>query len=240
MSNEVTIGQFEFHGPNREPRTVWIQRPSTGKPAGICLFLDAEYYLAQIRAAPIVANLQREGKMGPMLVAYASSHADSSLRWTDSFCNQAFATHVVGELLPWLTAEFEVLPGRNTIAGLSLTGLSAAHIALTHPEAFARVLSLSGSFWWNDGWLPRRLHNLSRIAVRFRLTVGVDETKENLTHSSHDQELLQKASQIDSNRSMRDALIAAGHTVSYYEHPGGHDCSSWRATLEQSLVSLIG
>ena len=81
---------------------------------------------------------------------------------------------------------------------------------------------------------------MSRAAIRFRLTVGVDETKENLIHSNHDQELLQKTSQIDSNRTMRDALIAAGHAVSYSENPGGHDCASWRATLEQSLVSVIG
>jgi enterochelin esterase family protein len=240
MSHEITIGQFEFRSPNRETRTIWIQRPQTAPPAGICLFLDAEYYLAQIRAAPIVANLQGEGRMGPMLVAYASSHADSSLRWTDSFCNPAFATYVVDELLPWLTTEFEVLPGQNTIAGLSLTALSAAHIALTRPEAFARVLSLSGSFWWNDCWLPRRVRSMSRAPVRFRLTVGVNETQENLIHSNHDHDLLQETSQIDSNRKMRDALIAAGYAVSYSENPGGHDCSSWRSTLEQSLVSLIG
>jgi enterochelin esterase family protein len=174
-----------------------------------------------------------------MLAVYASSHADSLLRWTDSFCNPAFAAYVVDELLAWLATEFEVFPGHNMIAGLSLTGLSAAYIALTHPEAFTRTLSLSGSFWWNDCWLPKHVHTFARSTARYRLTVGVEETRGNVTHTSCDHELLQTVSQLESNRAMRDALIAARHDVSYQEHPGGHDFSSWRGILEESLVDLL-
>jgi enterochelin esterase-like enzyme len=77
------------------------------------------------------------------------------------------------------------------------------------------------------------------LGVAFRLAVGIDETKENASHTSHGQELLQLASQIDSNRMMRNALIETGYPVSYLEHPGGHDSATWRATLEESLIALL-
>jgi enterochelin esterase family protein len=239
MRNEITITQSEFQSPTQEPRTVWIQPPLTGRPGGVCLFLDAEYFLAQVRAAPIIARMQRDEKFPPMLTAYVSSHADSLSRWTDSFCNAEFARYLATELLPWLMDEFDVHSAQNILAGLSLTGLSAAHAALMYAHVFPRVLSLSGSFWWNETWLPQEVKRRSCSGVAFRLTVGVDETKQNLTHKNHGQELVQTESQVDSNRKMRDALLSTGHQVSYLEHPGGHDSLEWRAELENSLTALL-
>jgi len=239
MQSGITIGQLEFHSTSREPRAVWIQRPLTAKPVGVCLFLDAEYYLAQIRAAPIVDELQRKAQFPPMLTAYVSSHADSLTRWTDSLCNDAFAEYLATELLPWLGAEFDVSPGTNLLAGLNLTGLSAVHAALKFPTVFPRVLSLSGSFWWDSAWLPQLVRRRPCTGAAFRLTVGAEETTENTTHTNHGQKLVQVESQVDSNRKMRDALVSTGHHVSYGEHPGGHDIPSWRATLAESLTALL-
>jgi enterochelin esterase family protein len=239
MRSEITLTQTEFHSTTGEPRPVWIQRPLTAKPSGVCLFLDAEYYLPQIRAATIIEELQREGHFPPMLTAYVSSHADSLTRWTDSFCNDAFAEFLVAELMPWLIAEFDVSPGKNILAGLSLTGLSAVHTGLEYPEVFPRVLSLSGSFWWDSTWLPQQVRRRPCTGAAFRLTVGADETTENTTHTNHGQKLIQVESQVESNRKMRDALVSTGHHVSYREHPGGHNFPSWRATLAESLTALL-
>jgi enterochelin esterase family protein len=238
MQSDIIISQCEFHSVTREPRTLWIQRPLTNTPTGICLFLDAEYYLTHVRAAPIVARMQREGQFPPMLTVYVSSHAESLNRWRDSFCNEDFAQYLATELLPWLMAEFGVNPGENILAGLSLTGLSAAHAALKYPAVFPRVLSLSGSFWWNETWLPQQVKRNPRSAA-FRLTVGIDENRENTTHTNQGLELVQLESQVRSNRKMRDALLAEGHQVSYFEHPGGHDIPNWRDGLEQSLIALL-
>ena len=239
MRNQVTITQTEFHSTTRELRTLWIQRPATAKPAGICLFLDAEYYLAQIHAPAIIDGLQRDGQFPAMLTAYISSHPDSLTRWTDSLCNDAFAQYLAIELMPWLIAECDVSPGHNILAGLSLTGLSAVHAALKYPKVFSRVLSQSGSFWFNKTGLPEEIRTKPCTGVAFRLTVGADETTENTTHTNLGQELHQVESQLDSNRKLRDALISTGHSVSYLEHPGGHDVPSWRATLAESLIALL-
>jgi enterochelin esterase family protein len=237
--NGIVITPAEFRSANHEPRAVWIQRPRAATPVGVCLFLDAEYYLAQIRAPSIVDELQHLGQFPPMLTAYISSRSGSLARWTDSICNEAFAEHLAIELLPWLIEEFDVSPGRNLLAGLSLTGLSAVHAALKFPEAFPRVLALSGSFWWNNTWLPEEVRRRPCSGAAFRLTVGVEETIQNTTHKNHGHELLQVESQLESNRKMRDALVSTGHCVSYLEHRGGHDVLSWRATLGESLTALL-
>ena len=57
MVFQLTITQTEFRSATHEPRAVWIQRPAIARPAGVCLFLDGEYYLAQIRAAAIIDDV---------------------------------------------------------------------------------------------------------------------------------------------------------------------------------------
>lgn len=220
----------------RNSRTVWVQRPSSAEIAGVCVFLDGEYYIAQLRAAAIVDRLQRQESMPPFLVAYVS-HIDFDIRWPESFCNPNFALFLSGELVPWLVAEFEVSRHCETaIVGLSLTGLSAAHAALQHPGAFNRVLCQSGSFWWNESWLPSNLDEHPNSNAVFRVSVGSSETTEEVDHGKG---LIQSESQLASNRRMRDALIAKGHRVSYHEFDGAHDVPSWRNDLPGSLTSLF-
>ena len=45
---------------------------------------------------------------------------------------------------------------------------------------------------------------------------------------------------LESNRHMRDVLLAKGYDVHYREFVGGHDYLSWRGLLADGLISLIG
>ena len=216
-------------------RAVWLQ-PSAVRSDVACIFLDAEYYLAHLRAASVLAELQSSAAIPPATVAYVSS-IDQEARWPESFCNDDFAAFLHEELVPWLRDRAELDEGGITVlAGLSLTGLSAAHAALRHPNSFPRVLCQSASFWWNDNWLANHLPDFDSDPVSFRITVGTRETKEDVDHGNG---LVQRDSQLASNRRFRAALVAAGHRVSYEEHAGGHDIASWRADLPASLVALL-
>jgi enterochelin esterase-like enzyme len=42
------------------------------------------------------------------------------------------------------------------------------------------------------------------------------------------------------NRNLRDVLFATGYEVHYQEFDGGHDGLSWRSTLADGLVLLMG
>jgi enterochelin esterase-like enzyme len=239
MADWVSLREIEFESYARRSRTLWLQKPPTLKPQGVLLFLDGEYYVTAIGAPTIVAGMQNDGRLPPMLTAYLS-HGDNASRWADSFCNEEFARYLAHDLVPWLTTDFDVDPGENILCGLSLTALSAVHAGLRYSSIFPRVITQSGSFWWNDGWLTKEvLKSPGGKTPAFRMTVGTEETRKNVTHLNEGQELIQGESQVDASRKMRDALLIKGYPVSYSEHAGGHDVHSWRATLEQSITAVI-
>ena len=166
------------------------------------------------------------------------SHVDHKTRWPESFCNPDFVVFVCDELLPWLTAECQ-LPGDvdATLVGLSLTGLSGAHVALHSRGRFSRVVCQSGSFWWEGGQLIDEVAGLACADVTFRITIGDEETKAPVDHGDG---LVQEEPQLDSNRRMRDALRAKGFSVSYDEFSGGHEIAPWRDDLPGSLINVYG
>lgn len=45
---------------------------------------------------------------------------------------------------------------------------------------------------------------------------------------------------LESSRQMRDVLLAKGYEVHYQQFAGGHDYLSWRGTLADGLLALIG
>ena len=65
----IPIAQHEIGSPTLgNSRAVWIQQPPAAlgrEPEGLCIFLDGEYYLAHIRAAAIVDELQADGRIPP-------------------------------------------------------------------------------------------------------------------------------------------------------------------------------
>ena len=67
-------------------------------------------------------------------------------------------------------------PGQRMLAGLSLTGLSAAYVALSRPGSFRCVLCHTASFWWERGTLSTRIGEWPHSDTVFRVTVGNEET----------------------------------------------------------------
>ena len=64
----------------------------------------------------------------------------------------AWETALVDDLLPAIDARFRTIQGRagRAIAGLSMGGYGAMHLALRHPDQFAAVASLSGALYSPD------------------------------------------------------------------------------------------
>jgi len=90
-------------------------------------------------------------------------------------------------------------------------------------------LSLSGSYWWGQegeepGWLTREYVKAPKQPLRFYLQSGLFEGPKIL----------------DTNRHLRDVLLAKGYPVEQVEYPAGHDYLQWRGSLPCGLISLIG
>jgi enterochelin esterase family protein len=108
---------------------------------------------------------------------------------------------------------------------------------LDHSEHLGNVLSQSGSFWWKpDGdleheWLTRQFALKDKIKLKFYLEVGLLEIEP--TYGAGPSILVV-------NRHLRNVLQARGYPVTYAEYAGGHDYLSWRGSLAEALMALVG
>lgn len=108
------------------------------------------------------------------------------------------------------------------------------------------LLSQSGSYWWtppidpakpssfdpdaDSSYVAQLFVSSPRLPVRFYLDAGSME----LDMSG------KGAAILIPNRHLRDALRAKGYEVFYQESQGGHDYLSWRGTLADGLILLMG
>jgi predicted alpha/beta superfamily hydrolase len=60
-----------------------------------------------------------------------------------------FASFLLDEVVPMVRAKYRALT-TTVLAGHSFGGLFAVHVAATRPGAFAGIVAMSPSLWWND------------------------------------------------------------------------------------------
>jgi enterochelin esterase family protein len=213
-------------------RLIWVRPPRDRSSAEhLSLFLDGELYRDHVGATCVIDSLQLD--VADSWFVFVSTQSVEA-RWLECPCYRPFARFLVEELLPWLTTRHPELQlvRKRTLIGLSYTGLAAAFIAKEFPGTFRRVICQSGSFWWNDCWLPEQYRLSARVPTDFYLDVGTKEVAENVLHRA---DVLQVVSQIEGVRRFRDVLRLRGHTVSYVEFDAGHDFTAWRRTLPGTL-----
>jgi len=216
----------------KNERLIWV-RPPRNRPSArnISIFLDGEFYRDQVGANSVIDRLQ--GDIADSWFVFVSIES-AEARWLECPCYQPFARFVVQELLPWLSTQHQELQlvRNRTLIGLSYTGLAAAFVAKEFPGIFQRVISQSGSFWWNDCWLSEQYRLSVRVPTDFYLDVGTKELAENVLHR---EDVLQVISQIEGVHRFRDVLRLKGHSVRYVEFDGGHDFAGWHQTLPDAL-----
>jgi enterochelin esterase family protein len=198
----------------------------------VSIFLDGELYRDRVGANSVIDSLH--GAIADSWFVFVSM-ASVEARWLECPCHQPFARFVAEELVEWLATQHQELRlvQQRTLIGLSFSGLAAAFVAKERPGIFQRVISQSGSFWWNDCWLSEQYRLSARVPTDFYLDVGSNELTKNVRH--HD-DVLQVISQIEGVQRFRDALRLRGHSVRYVEFDGGHDFAAWRQTLAGALL----
>lgn len=227
-----TVEQIRSAHLNNE-RPLWLRAPADPARAKcLTVFLDAELYRDRVKAGDVIDALR--GELADSWYVFVSMHSVEA-RWVECPCHRPFAQFIAEELLPWLVQKHPEI-GRvekKAIVGLSYTGLAAAFVAKEYPGLFQNVISQSGSFWWNDGWLIKEMKaSAVRLPTEFYLEVGKRETQQNLQHREG---VLQIMSQIEGVRRFRDVLVASGHAVVYAEFEGAHDTEAWHRSLPAAL-----
>jgi enterochelin esterase-like enzyme len=214
-------------------RAIWTYEPeSVSDASDLVVFLDGERYRDHVGALSVIEELR--GQVADSWFVFVSEESPEA-RWRECPCYPPFAAFIGEELLTGLASgciDFNKIK-RRVLAGLSYTGLAAAFGAKEYPFSFQRIISQSGSFWWNNCRLAEEFRRLGqKIPVEFYMDVGTQEVRENVRHR---EDVVQVVSQIEGVRRFRDALIALGYTVQYKEFDGDHDYASWNRSLVDAL-----
>ena len=220
-------------------RTVWYRAGPQDTAHSLGVFLDGEHYLQDLAALPVLEALLGEGGMPPLSLVFVSNVnsdpalADYGRRQADYVCNERYAEYVATDVVQWVRARNKGIRATgHLIGGLSLSGLQAAFVTCRHPQTFALCLSQSGSFWWLDGKEER----LTSTSARFWLSVGDQETAEDV---SHPPELVQTISQIAGVERAAATIRRLGGTVHLHRYSGGHAAAAWGEELAPALRWLL-
>jgi len=233
-STKGTVEVHRFHSEllNNE-RRIWMYTPhgysKDVPPYGAVVVTDGFEYINMLSAPVVLDNLISEGKIPPMVGIFIDTGKDRRVELT---CNKNFSDFVAKEVMSWALKNYNITnePNKNVIAGLSLGGLTASFIGLTHSEVFGNVLSQSGSYWWSPkdedtfNWMSRQYEAVEKLSLKFYLNTGVLETPDRI---------------IETNENFRDTLKSKGYSVHYETFKSAHNYIYWGETLANGLISLV-
>jgi enterochelin esterase family protein len=215
---------------------IWI--PHTDRPLAdlpVVISFDGGSWV-RIGVTTTFANLVADRAVPPFAAVLIESINGSAERGQTRIRSlthpDQFVGFVLDDLLPYLRRAYPVTddPSRIVLAGQSLGGLAAAHVAAVAPDRIGWVIGQSAALWWpgdEDGGLPGAtvIAAYEEPAVRpvsFFLEVG-----------SQEGELLM------ANRRFHDVLKKSGHAVSCREYRGGHDQACWQGGLADGIVAAL-
>ena len=255
----VSAGTIEKHQFTsallKNEREIGIYLPpgysKDAKPYDLLLLFDEDAYLPSEKHGTIVPtptildNLISESRVPPMVAVFIDNVPGARAR--ELPCNPEFADFLNFELVPWIRRLYNVTadPRQTVVGGSSFGGLAATYAGLRHPETFGNIISQSGSYWWTPpkssnpydfdrdaepDWMAKQFIASPRLPLRFYMDAGSDE----LDVSGRGRGILL------TSRELRDVLLAKGYVVHYQEFDGGHDYLSWRETLADGLILLMG
>jgi len=248
---EVPAGRVEKHPfkstvlHNEREIAIYLppQYSPHAEPYPLIVLFDEDAYLNLVPTPTILDNLISEARIPPV-VALLIGNAPGA-RNRELPCNPEFSSALITELLPWAHHRYNFTsdPRHTVVAGSSAGGLAAACSGLWHPETFGNILAQSGAFHWTPpagsntadsssepNWVARQFISSPRKPLRFYLDAGSAEF--NATGGSD--------AILFCTRTLRDVLRAKGYEVHFQEFVGGHDYLSWRGTLADGLIALLG
>ena len=214
-----------------------------GSPYALLLLFDGPAYLSAEQGMPTTMDNLIESTTIPGTVAVLVANV-ADRRLTDLVPNPEFADFIAKELVPWVRSRYNVTvdPSRTVVGGYSAGGLAAAYMGFRHPGVFGNVLSQSGAFWWapdhyqnadattETNWMVRQFLASPKLPLKFYLDAGTFE----MDSAGEGGDIL------EASRHLRDVLRAKGYEVHYQQFVGGHDGLSWRGTLADGLIALLG
>lgn len=148
-----------------DDRTIYVATPAnyngTAQRYPVLVLLDANDEPQWTAAVANVAFLSNRGAIPDLIMIGVTNGKDRTHDLTPAAAGgtaksfptaggaHAFADFIVDEVLPRVRSHYRTLP-TTVLAGHSFGGLFALDVAATRPGAFAGIIAMSPSLWWND------------------------------------------------------------------------------------------
>lgn len=204
-------------------RNIYLYRPPVTSPVPLLVVYDGFDYLHRGKLNIIVDNLIAMKRIHPFAMAMVQNGGIArSIEYSCGETTLGFLTECV---LPLAKEELDLEPiraGGYGIMGASLGGTMALFTALRLPQIFHKVLCQSGAFIAPD--YQSVVVDLVRYAPRIENKIWMDTGR---------MEWL-----LEGNRQMYKYLKEKKYRVTFHEHSGGHNYTSWRNDLWRGLETL--
>lgn len=195
---------------------------------------DGEQFFNYGRIATTAQRLILEEDWDPFIVVGVDvemKHRTAEYRPGGSR-HTAYTRFFAEELLPNIEKHFSV---RRTakdriLAGDSLGAAVSLSLALTYPDLFCRVLSLSGAYFESSQAQAQDYFNLHWLSIW--MIVGLQETAFANDEGVHDM--------VAMNRNMRKILEERNAKLIYEEKDGEHKWGFWQQELPRALSCFLG
>ena len=266
---ETPAGTVEEHEIRSElldtERLISVYTPAAydteATPYHLLVLFDKDIYESVVPVHLTLDNLVAASRLPPTVAVLV---ANRGTRGPHLMFNDTFVDFVATELIPWTQARYNITldPSQAVIGGVSAGGIAAMHTGLRHSDIFGNVLSQSGAFSLSPtlsaelaernpvsddddrhireamedraategNWLATQFIESPKLSLAFYLDAGAFEAGF----------MGGGLGVLESNRHLRDVLLAKGYEVHYQQYVGGHDYISWRGTLADGLIALIG
>lgn len=123
-----------------------------------------------------------------------------------------YLTLLTGQIIPIVEETLAEKPPYRVLAGYSLAGLFAVYAAY-HTDAFARIVSASGSLWYLDFLEYTQNHALCRVPDKLYFSLGDQEAKT----KNHTLCLVEERT-----RRLYEQYSGQGISAKFERNPGNH------------------
>lgn len=228
-----------------EPRSLPEGAPATGFPTLFFLHGLTDDTTAGLRYLPLERLVWGTGLAVVMPQVQRSFYADM-------VHGQAFHTFLAEELPELCRRFFPLSPAREDtfLAGVSMGGYGAFHLALSYPERFGAAISLAGTLDRVSRIEQYEAENRAEHELIFGDLEAMGDSPYHLfnllasaaAHPAGCPALFQACGTEDflyaENQSFRARAEAAGLPLTYVEGPGEHKWAYWEEALQEGLAWL--
>jgi len=206
-------------------RAVKLYHPPTKERVPLLIVYDGPDYLSRGRLPLIVDNLIAAKRIRPIAMAFLPN--GGARRGAEYACSDATLAWIEHDVLPLANRELKLLdikkhPGAFGVLGASFGGLMSVYTGLRLPEIFGRVLSQAAAFEM-DGrdFVAVDLIRHSPSRPRIYMDVGAMDFL------------------LEDNRRMLPLIHEKNFDLTYHEHGGAHNYTSWRDHVHHGLETMF-